>query len=115
MAFTWNKNDEPDMLGYQLTINDKDVIFIKDNTYDYTVPKSGEYVFKLNAIDKAKNKSDSVTISKFIKLEPQDVTGLVIEQDKSSRTLIKLSWDTPTEKGIDQYIVKVGDTWENGK
>lgn len=115
ITFTWNKNDEPDMLGYQLTINDKDVIFVKDNTYDYTVPKSGEYVFKLNAIDKAKNKSDSVTINKFIKLEPQDVTGLVIEQDKSSRTLIKLSWDTPKEKGIDHYIVKVGDTWENGK
>uniref|UniRef100_UPI0025EE337A phage tail protein n=1 Tax=Selenomonas sp. F0473 TaxID=999423 RepID=UPI0025EE337A len=115
--------DVPDLHGYELRVGDeswdkskrinRDAIW--GNTYTYTAQMSGAYVFRLKSVDNSRNYSVLDTVLQAqIDVIPAAVSEIQTEQSKQDRSKLMISWQPSPGEDISRYIVRYGDTWEQG-
>lgn len=111
LHLSWEPNTEADLYGYRL-YDGNDVVLIKHiggTSYSYFIPNTGNYQFKLSAIDTSGNESGkaeariTATVSAESVAAPKASTSGEVTIGKT----IVASWDPVENTYIDYYEVRL--------
>lgn len=111
LHLSWEPNAEADLYGYRL-YDGNEVVLIKHiggTSYSYFIPNTGNYQFKLSAIDTSGNESDkaeariTATVSAESVATPKAPTSGEVKIGKT----IVAAWDPVENTYIDYYEVRL--------
>ena len=111
LHLSWEPNTEADLHGYRLyDVNDVPLIkHIGGTTYYYFIPNSGDYKFKLKAVDTSGNESDPALaeIKAVVSAESVATPKAPVSGTITIGKTITVSWDPIENTYIDFYEVRL--------
>lgn len=110
LHLSWEPNTEADLYGYRL-YDGNNVVLIKHiggTTYSYFIPTSGNYAFKLKAVDTSGNESEPATagIKADVNAANVAIPNAPAKGEVIIRKNIKVTWDPVENTYIDYYEVR---------
>lgn len=111
ILLTWDAVSGEDIAGYRVTTKDG-AYMTKELTYQYEARENATYTFSVQAVTIAGYVSKATSCSLAVTIAAQDVSGLAVQQSRTDRTKVVLTWDAPAELDVAYYIIKAGTAWE---
>ncbi|MDY6225389.1 host specificity factor TipJ family phage tail protein [Veillonella caviae] len=110
LHLSWEPNTEADLYGYRL-YDGNNVVLIKHiggTSYSYFIPTSGNYAFKLKAVDTSGNESEPATagIKADVNAANVAIPNAPAKGEVIIRKNIKVTWDPVENTYIDYYEVR---------
>lgn len=112
----WTGVNESDLTGYQVKIGDvwesAEALPITQELYSsYSLKKTGNVKVMIKTLNAAGYYSDEASTSKYVTLEPAEVTNLVVCQNGET---VELYWDKAEEPDVVTYEIHEGANYDQG-
>ncbi len=88
------------------------ILETKETSIEWQIPQSGTFNIMVQATTVAGYVSAVANYSFTVSIMPLDVTNFTSTQSSTDRTVIRLSWDPPSETDVSYYVIKEGTSWD---
>lgn len=87
----------------------------KEITLETALPGNGTFHYMVQAVTVAGYVSTIASIDIVdVSIQPFDVTNFKATQSSTDKTIVRLTWDAPSEVDIAYYVIKSGVSWDTG-
>jgi hypothetical protein len=116
-VISFTPSDGADIAKYTIKYGDSwecgtTIVETKEIQINWQIPSSGTYNIMVQATTVAGYSSSITSYSFVVSVMPLDVENFTATQKENDRSVIRLSWDPPSETDVSYYVIKEGTAWD---